>query len=327
MKCISLCAFLALTLTAAFANGYPVSSTFAINSSQSSLTARATTLLFSDTDTQNLSGAISATFDFGQTGAFPAAANITITDAAIAPNGPFNLRLGFPPIIGVNITASGLVADLSTPAPPGTMTRTGASAIYQFDASQFLLTIDQGMIVVTGTTNETTDLSQEPVTGVADPGTFGTIKFTTLGTSGPYTRLSAALDFPIDITDTAESDDGLLTVELQLTGAVRANASFFVALSGIPGDFEVDGDVDGADLPIWRSGFGLTSGASAANGNADADADVDGADFLLWQRNLGTRPPTASSASVRAIPEPATASLGGLALWSIATWTRRRNRI
>ena len=323
MKCMNLSAFLALTLAAKAANGYPVSSTFVINPSQSSLTARATTLLFSDTDTQNLSGTISATFDFGQTGAFPPAANLTITDAAIAPSGPYNLRLGFPPILGVNMTASGLVADLSTPVPPGTMTRTGAGVTYQFDASQFLLTLDQGMIVVSGTTNETTDLSQEPVTGIADPGTLGTITFTTLGTSGPYTQIGAALDFPIDITDVAESEDGALSVELQLTGAVRANTSFYVALAGIPGDFDLDGDVDGADLPRWQAGFGTTSDATAANGDADADADVDGADFLLWQRNLGTHPPAAA----QAIPEPATAALGGLALWFITTWTWRRNRI
>src|SRR6185369_9792571 len=134
--------------------------------------------------------------------------------------------------------------------------RTGASGIvYQFDASQYLLTINQGTIVVTGASDQTTDLSQEPVTGSATPGTMGTMTFTTLGTSGPYTQLTAALNFPIDVTQTSETDSGM-TVDLHLTGAVHASSTFFVALTGVPGDFDQDGDVDAADLPVFKSHYG-----------------------------------------------------------------------
>ncbi|HEX6961519.1 MAG TPA: lamin tail domain-containing protein [Lacipirellula sp.] len=54
-----------------------------------------------------------------------------------------------------------------------------------------------------------------------------------------------------------------------------------------PADFEGDGDVDIADLGQWKLGFGVSTGATHAQGNADADGDVDGADFLAWQRSLG----------------------------------------
>lgn len=50
-----------------------------------------------------------------------------------------------------------------------------------------------------------------------------------------------------------------------------------------PGDFNLDGNVDGIDLGIWQAGF--ATGSSLGEGDADADADVDGNDFLIWQRN------------------------------------------
>lgn len=51
----------------------------------------------------------------------------------------------------------------------------------------------------------------------------------------------------------------------------------------IPGDFNGDGGVDGADLQEWKDGFG---------------EEYDGNDFLAWQRNYGTGVP------VTAVPEP-----------------------
>lgn len=52
----------------------------------------------------------------------------------------------------------------------------------------------------------------------------------------------------------------------------------------VPGDFNADGNIDGADREIWEDNFGLAEGASHANGDADDDQDVDGFDFLTWQR-------------------------------------------
>ena len=307
-------------LWATIAAAYPVSSTLLINPTQSSLTVAASSFPFSDSDTHSLTGVINATFDFGAGGGFPSPAGLTFTGGNISPNAAYNLTLGFPPLFGVDINASGLVATLSTPLPPGAMTRTGASGVvYQFDASQYLLTINQGTIVVTGASNQTTDLSQEPTTGSATPGTLGTMTFTTLGTSGPYTQLTAALNFPIDVTQTTETDSGM-TVDLHLTGAVHANSTFFVALTGVPGDFDQDGDVDAADLPVFKSHYGQASGATAATGDADADGDVDGNDFLVWQRNVGTRPPLPG---VTAVPEPAAAVTAIVATGSVFACTRR----
>lgn len=77
----------------------------------------------------------------------------------------------------------------------------------------------------------------------------------------------------------------------------------------LPGDFDEDGTVDDADLAAWRLGAGLTAGAAHWQGDADGDHDVDGADFLVWQQQFG-----GSSILGQTIPEPAAASLLGVAL-------------
>jgi len=86
-------------------------------------------------------------------------------------------------------------------------------------------------------------------------------------------------------------------------------------------DFNRDGLVNGADLTVWRAGFGRTTASTYMHGNADGDADVDGADFLLWQRQLGT---TASATA--AVPEPSTACLACLAAVNLRMRIRNRGR-
>jgi hypothetical protein len=67
-----------------------------------------------------------------------------------------------------------------------------------------------------------------------------------------------------------------------------------------PGDFDGDGDVDGADFVAWQTNFPKASGATLAQGDADGDGDVDGADFVVWQTNF----PFAPGPGVSSIPEP-----------------------
>jgi hypothetical protein len=47
----------------------------------------------------------------------------------------------------------------------------------------------------------------------------------------------------------------------------------------LPGDFDLDGAVGGADLLQWQSNFGQNG-----DSDADSDGDSDGADFLAWQQ-------------------------------------------
>jgi hypothetical protein len=58
----------------------------------------------------------------------------------------------------------------------------------------------------------------------------------------------------------------------------------------LPADFDEDGDVDGADLAVWKAGFGTIGIATNRQGDADGDRNGEGADFLVWQRQLGSVP-------------------------------------
>ena len=64
-------------------------------------------------------------------------------------------------------------------------------------------------------------------------------------------------------------------------------------------DFDGDGNVDVRDLLLWQRGFGMTSGATIADGDSDYDGDVDEVDLATWKSSFGTLMNTA-----QAVPEP-----------------------
>lgn len=80
----------------------------------------------------------------------------------------------------------------------------------------------------------------------------------------------------------------------------------------LAGDFDSDGDVDGADLAAWQTHFPLPSGATLATGDADGDGDVDGADFVVWQTHY------ASSPGSVVVPEPTALALAAIAISMLA---------
>jgi hypothetical protein len=73
-------------------------------------------------------------------------------------------------------------------------------------------------------------------------------------------------------------------------------------VGGLPGDFDGDGDVDGADFVAWQTNYPLNNGATKQQGDSDDDGDVDGVDFAAWQNGF----PTSPSPGTTVVPEPAT---------------------
>jgi hypothetical protein len=304
------------------AEAYPIASVFIVDPATSSLSVTASAYGFSDTDSNSLAGSMNVTIDLGTSGSFPAGGSFTVNSGVVTPGGNYSLRLGFPPFLGVNILASDLAASVATLEPPGSITRsTAPGVVYHLDASKLLVSLNAGTIVVTGSTNETTDLSEEPVEGSAPEGTLGSLTLTAAGTVGPYTRVDALLTLPIDIEQTTDLEGG--NGEVAATGTLNAMSSFYVALSGIPGDFQLDGDVDNADLAVWRTGFGLATSATPGNGDANSDGQVSGADFLIWQRNHGIQPPTIVS-GIAPAPEPATLGACVVAIAALSIMQRHR---
>ncbi|MEM8494375.1 MAG: LamG domain-containing protein [Planctomycetota bacterium] len=53
----------------------------------------------------------------------------------------------------------------------------------------------------------------------------------------------------------------------------------------LPGDFNLDGDVDAADYTIWRDNFG--GDAAALNGNGTGGATVTANDYEVWRDGFG----------------------------------------
>ncbi|MBA4107673.1 MAG: hypothetical protein C0485_18215 [Pirellula sp.] len=114
------------------------------------------------------------------------------------------------------------------------------------------------------------------------------------------------------------SDDGIIGFTVNDNNTT--NSVLTARIVPTTGDFDADGDVDGADLARWRTSFGAATGANASNGDADGDHDVDGSDFLIWQQEFQPFQPTS------AVPEPSTlvaAVLSGLCLGAV----NRRSRI
>jgi T5SS/PEP-CTERM-associated repeat protein len=71
----------------------------------------------------------------------------------------------------------------------------------------------------------------------------------------------------------------------------------------IPGDFNLDGTVDGLDLAQWQGDYHLND-----ESDADNDGDSDGRDFLVWQRHHGESI-YGSLAATTNVPEPSSAML------------------
>ena len=93
-----------------------------------------------------------------------------------------------------------------------------------------------------------------------------------------------------------------------------------------PGDFNLDGVVDGQDMAIWFAN--AFSGTTWQQGDANHDGVVDGLDrdIILSQVGLSPLPVLSSAASLAPVPEPGTLALLAAALLSLLAygWTKRR---
>ncbi len=123
-----------------------------------------------------------------------------------------------------------------------------------------------------------------------------------------YTLLTAG---SIGGTDFLDSNFDLAPLASGLTWDVDVSATSVVlkvlGSVALPGDFDSDLDVDGADFLKWQQNFGTPG--------------YDAASLASWKANFGE---TAAVPAAAAIPEPATALLGALAMGAIAAYRRRQ---
>ncbi len=162
------------------------------------------------------------------------------------------------------------------------------------------------------------------ITDPNDPGIVDAVILSNLsvtGTPGDYADGDATLDVD-DLTEIAAARGTAIALgsaqnkyDLNADDAVDnldmiewiTHAGF---LNSRLGDFDLDRDVDNADMATFKLGFGASSGASYFNGDADLDGDVDGNDFLLVQQNFGG--PFPVSSALAGVPEPGSLALAGI---------------
>ncbi|MCC7085575.1 MAG: dockerin type I repeat-containing protein [Pirellulales bacterium] len=93
----------------------------------------------------------------------------------------------------------------------------------------------------------------------------------------------------------------------------------------IPGDFNSDGNVDGADFVAWQTHFPTGSDATLEDGDADGNGTVDGADFVIWQTHFPYPP---SPGQAQSVPEPSSVFLALCSsVVAAGIWSLRRIRV
>jgi hypothetical protein len=150
----------------------------------------------------------------------------------------------------------------------------------------------------------------------------------TLGLGPRHTgSTTGVLTFGNDLADTNRflvgSMDEIAFIGRALTGGEVAN--LWNAAQGPQGDFDGDGDVDGADFIAWQTNFPTTGGATSAMGDGNGDGNVDGADFAIWQTDF----PVIPGPGAAPVPEPGAAWLllfGGIVIGG-AAYRQRRQRL
>lgn len=88
----------------------------------------------------------------------------------------------------------------------------------------------------------------------------------------------------------------------------------------LPGDYDRNGTVNGADYNLWRSTIGSTvTAGSGADGNGDGT--VNSADYVFWRNNNGGTGSGAFASGV--VPEPATSAIFGVSCVLLVVGRRR----
>jgi hypothetical protein len=181
-----------------------------------------------------------------------------------------------------------------------------------------------------------TSADEATITDPNDPGIVDAVVLSNLqivGTPGDYADADSTLDVD-DLTEIAAARGTAILLgsaqnkyDLNADDAVsNLDMIQWITHSGFlnsrMGDFDLDRDVDNADMAAFRAGFGMSSGATYFQGDADLDGDVDGMDYLTVQRNFGAPNPLSGINAV-GVPEPGSVVMTLTAIVGLPALRRR----
>ncbi|MBA4107415.1 MAG: hypothetical protein C0485_16885 [Pirellula sp.] len=181
-------------------------------------------------------------------------------------------------------------------------------------------------------------MSYDPVNQLQSPGQS---TLTAVITGGTHSTIQVGGEAKIEFGNLAVELSGYAPQGGETYTLLTANSITGTSFLN-PADFTLAPLASGL---TWDLNVGATSvvlkvlGSIALPGDFDSDQDVDGADFLKWQRNFGTPGYDAASLATwkanfgapatiatGAVPEPCTAVLGSLAVGAMAAYRRRAAR-
>ncbi len=240
---------------------------FAVDNTQSSVTIETGVQgQATDTDSSPLSGSINSILSIDPSGGTPLINGLNFTGGSYTADNTmmFDLPL-LGGILNIHIDALGLGGTLNTSAPPASITSTGGGNLsYTFNASDHTTAFNQGILDVSDfiTTQVNLATLEDPVEGPGPATPAATINLTQGSTVQNLTQFTAALNFPINFSDTIAVDESN-NADVTVTGTLVATGSFAVdiGLTGsnellLPGDPIIAIDTDGSSLSASPPGEG-----------------------------------------------------------------------
>lgn len=126
---------------------------------------------------------------------------------------------------------------------------------------------------------------------------------------GPAMLLGTLLDVSGELVDLND-----LQFEFLLASGETMEGVIEFASVGTSGDFDSDGDVDGADFLVWQRTLGSNVSPLGSGADGNANGVVDAGDLAVWKNGFGA---SSSSPVSAAVPEPATMTLSVILLASV----------
>jgi glucose/arabinose dehydrogenase len=109
-------------------------------------------------------------------------------------------------------------------------------------------------------------------------------------------------------------EDGELYILSKSDGMIRQ----IVGPQRVPGDFDLDGDVDGADYTTWKAAFGTTVPVPGLWADGNEDGVVDAADYAIWRNAMAP----GVGALLTSVPEPASGWMLICSVLALSGWRR-----